>query len=388
MNININLIKKQGDLFDLIVRDNKILEMYHRDGSGYGELALILYNSKQNTIREIEPEVRKTDLVNIHVSFMPCSFVYYATMEPKENGALDINIYAYDLDHQTSGLMCSFQETEDVLTGKKRIRVFILSATQILIQTELVDVQAVDSLMGNILFSQALYDTETNTPIEITEENLNNNGINSIVPLNENEIMIKTGFSFLEDSRLTYGSETDALIESVYTTTNAKFTADIGLRKSNIDMNLLTSTYYDKYILKPDVKDDYIIYNIVDVKNRESECFFYNFVTGEKIRGKNNDLDSGDMRIAYVVDNTPYVRKYIENSCEFVNLLTAENDISFYDEDFVDICGNLFITTRRHGRRNHMRVYRYPHMDLMLEEKCNYIAGIALENDYYLYIDK
>ena len=388
MDININIIKKQGDLFDLIIRNNQILEMYHRDGAGHGELFYNLYNPIKNTISEIEPSVSKTDLVILYVSYMPCSNAYYATIDPKDNGSLDINIYAYDFDHQKSELMCSFRESEDVLTGKKRIRVFVLSPTQLLIQTELLDMHGADALMGNILFSQTLYDISTNTPIEITEENLNNNGINSIVPLNENEIMIKTGFSFLEDSRLTYGSEKDALIESVYTTTNAKFTADIALRKNNIDMNLLTSTYYDKYILKPEVKDDYIVYNIVDVKNHESDCIFYNFVTGEMLRGKNSDLDSADMRIAYIVDNTPYVRKYIENSCEFVNLSTAENDISFYDEDFVDICGDLFITTRRHGRRNHMRVYRYPHMDLLLEEKCNYIAGISQDNNYYLYIDK
>ncbi len=388
MNININLIKKQGDLYDLIVRDNKILEMYLREVSGPTELSFSIYDPKTNTVTEIEPETKKAAFVNIHVSYLPCNEIYYAVYTEREDTSVDIDILAYDLDEKESRFLCSFNETPDVLTGQKRVRIFILSKTQLLIQTEIVDIQGSANLMGNIIFSQALYDTETDIPIEIIEENLNNNGINAIVPLNESEIMIKTGFSFLEDSRLAYGSENDALIESVYTTSIAKFTADIALKLTNIDMNLLTSTYFEKYILKPEVKDDFILYTVVNVEERESECIFYNYLTGEKIIGKNNDIDLQDLRVAYVINNTPYVRKYIENSCEFVNLLTAENDISFYEEDFVDVCGNMFVTYRRHGKRNHLRMYKYPHMDLVLEEKCDYYAGITIDNDYFIYTER
>jgi hypothetical protein len=69
-----------------------------------------------------------------------------------------------------------------------------------------------------------------------------------------------------------------------------------------------------------------ILYTVVNVNDRESDCIFYNYVTGEKLTAKNADIDLQDMWVAYVINNTPYVRKYIENSCEFVNLSTAEND--------------------------------------------------------------
>ena len=388
MNININLIKKQGDLFDLIVRDNKIIELYHKDSPGNGELMFYIYEPKANTLTEIEPNMKKADFVYFHISYKPCSDVYFAVYEKADDGSVDIDIYAYSIERKETRFLCSFRESLAVLSGRKRVKVFVLSKTLLLIQTEIVDTRASDVLMGNILFSQALYNTETNTAIDIVEENLKNNGINSIVPLNESEIMIKTGFSFLEDSRLTYGSEKDALIESVYTTSTAKFTADIALNLTNIDMNLLTSTYFDKYILKPEVKDDYIAYNVVDVNNKVSDCIFYNFVTGERITGKNTEIDLNDMRLAYVLDNTPYVRRFLNNSCEFINLLTAENDISFYDEDFIDLCGELIITSRQHGRKEHMRVYKYPHLDVILEETCKYIAGVKHENNYYFYVDR
>ena len=136
------------------------------------------------------------------------------------------------------------------------------------------------------------------------------------------------------------------------------------------------------------MKDDYIFYTIIDVNEKESDCIFYNYITGEKIRGKNSDVDLGDMRVAYIIKNTPYIRKYIENSCEFVNLISSENDISFYEEDFVDVCGNLFITSRRRGRKKHMRIYKYPRMDVLVDEKCTYAGGIMLDHNYYIYIDR
>ncbi|MBR3245220.1 MAG: hypothetical protein IKF90_21425 [Parasporobacterium sp.] len=388
MNININLIKKQGDLYDLIVRENKIIELYHKDGDASGELIFCVFEPSSNTLREIEPEVKKADFVHFHISYQPCSEVYYAVSKENDDETVDIEIYSYSLIENESRLLCSLKETSDVLYGQKRVRAFVLSKTQIFIQTEVVNASAAKKLMGNIVFSQALYDSETHTAVEVVEENLKNNGINSIIPLNDSEVMIKTGTSFLEDSRLTYGSEKDALIESVYITTIAKFTADIALKLKNIDMKLLTSTYFEKYILKPEVKDDYIAYNVVDVDNKESDCVFYNFISGEKITCKNSDISLNDLRLAYVIDNIPYVRRYINNSCEFINMNTAENDISFYDEDFVDVCGNLFITSRQHGRKTHMRVYKYPHMDVILEETCGYIAGIMHDNNYYIYVDR
>ncbi len=388
MNININLIKKQGDLYDLVVRDNKIIELYHRDVAGPGELSFHVYEPKTNTLTEIEPSVKKIDFVYFHISYKPCQEVYYAVYEENEDTSVDLDIIAYNVARQETRIMCSLHETGQVLTGQKRVKVFVLSPSLLLIQTEIVDTAGAAERMGNIVFTQALYDTESNTATEIIEENLNNNGINSIVPLNETEVMIKTGFSFLEDSRLMYGSENDALIESVYVTTISKFTADIALKLNNIDMKLVISTYFDKYILKPEIKDDYIAINVVNIESKESDCVFYNFVTGDKLTAKNTDIDINDLRIAYVIDNIPYVRKYIENSCEFVNLNSAENDISFYDEDFIDVCGNLFVTHRRHARKNHMRVYKYPHMDLLLDEACNYVAGIEHDNNYYIYFEK
>lgn len=387
MNTGINLIKKEGDLYDLISREDKILELYHYEIDGCGALQFLFYDPKENRVTEIAPEIRKSDRVGIHVSYKPVYDVYFASTEEKEESAL-VTLYAYEIATGETREICSLNESKDVLTGEKRIRFYLLSKTQVLIQTEASLHDESVKRMGSILFTQALYNTETQTAIDIVEENLINNGINMITTLNDTDILIKTGFSPLEDSRLAPGSEADALIESIFITSMAKFTGDIMLKKKNFDMKLLVSTYLDRFILRPEVKDDFIVYNVVDINALESDCVFYNYVTGEKTTGKNTEIDPEDMRLAYVVANTPYVRKYLESSCEFVNMKTVENDISFYEEDFIDVCGDLFITSKRHRRGQNMRVYKYPHMDILLDERCRYIAGIRKENEYYLYVEK
>ena len=387
MNININLVRKQGDLFDLFIRNNSIIEQYHEDMPEGGRLHVYRYDPKANRIIEIEPEARKVDYIHFHVSYKPCTDVYYAVSHMRDDSTVDIDIMAYDLTNERSNLVCTFNESASVVSGRKRVNVFVLSRTQVIVQTEQVASGDTDTLMGTIAFSQVLYDIDAPEPIQVVEENFINNGIHSIIPLNETEVMVKTGYSFLEDSRLSYGSENEALIESVYITTLSKLTADLALKLTNIDMELLQSTYFEQYILKPEVKDDYVFYNVINVEKQESTCVFYNYVTKEKTVAVNTDIDMRDLRLAHVVANTPYVRRFIDSGYEFVNLITAENDISFYDELFIEVCGDLFITSRRHGKRSHLRVYRYPHMDIVLEERCNYTASICFNNDYYLYIE-
>ena len=172
----------------------------------------VVYDPKRNTVREIEPNTSKADFIEIQVSYIPCRQVYYAVCDSGKSRSVSIKIVAYDLHSEESRVLYSFDETPDVMTGQKRVRIFVLSPTQLLIQTEMVATRPAKSLMGNIIFSQIYYNTETDTTIRIVEENLNNNGIHSIIPLNETEVR-RPDF-LLEDSRLCM-MEKDAFIESV-----------------------------------------------------------------------------------------------------------------------------------------------------------------------------
>ena len=215
----INILKKNGDLYDLSWKKDQILEIYHIDHKPADLLKLCVYDPAANSLEEIHPEQSKVAFININVSYKPCEEVYYATYQETEEQMLDIKLLAYHLKTKKTRVVCSFKESRSVLTSQKIIRAFILSPSDVLIQTEVVNKKESSNLMGSIVFTQTMYSADLPAPLPVIEENFNNNGINAILPMNESEILVKTGFSFLEDSRLSVASKNDALIELYYTFT-------------------------------------------------------------------------------------------------------------------------------------------------------------------------
>ncbi len=385
-NYNINLIKSDKGLYDLIFRKNKIIEMYHGDKDGYSSLDFYCYDPLTNVLTQLMSDKLILEAVHIHVCYRPCELLYVATLSADEEDVVCISTF----DPETAEIseLYSFKADDDIFREDTRLQIFVLSPQHLIIQQEVVDNAASGMLMGNIAFSQFLFNIETGIRTDIIEENMINNGINMIAPLNESDVMIKTGYSYLEDSRLGTASENDALIESVFITSTGKLISDIELKLANIDMQLISSTYNDRYILKPELADDYFFYNIVDIESGKSECVFYDHRNGNRITAKNSDVSREDLRLAYVIDNKPYVRKLIGANCEFINIETGENDISFYDEEFLDSSGRILITAKSYGKKNRMRLYKYPGNDLLLEESCNYITCLNSGDDYYIYISR
>lgn len=383
--MNISIIKSQSSLYDLSFRDNHILEVYHVYKDKIDFLEMKLYNPVDNSVKDICPDVKKAGFIDIRVAYKNVHLVYFVTFDIMDSSTIRAQLIGYDPIDDISNVCAVFEIDKKVLTGDMLVKVFILSEDTFILQTEIVKDYKSDILMGTIEFNQWLFTIDSNEPIKIVEENLKNNGISTIEFINDTDIMIKTGFSFLEDVRLKYNSENEALIESVYVTSFSKFISDIGLNLSNIDMELLHSVYFEKYILLPEVKDDYIFYNIVDFKNKSLECIFYNFKSKEFITATQKDVSLNDLRLSYVVDNTPYIRINTTDSVEFINLLTGENDISFYDEVFIDTLGKLFITSKFYGKKSYLRLYNYPKMDGHFDEKCQYISGIYKDSNYYIY---
>ena len=383
----INILKKNGDLYDLSWKGNKILEIYHVDHKPADLLKLCVYDPASNTLEEIMPDLEKIAFFKIYVSYKPCEEVYYATYQDMEEDKIEIKLRSYHLQTKKTRIVCTLQESRSVLTSQKIIRAFILSPSDVLIQTEVVNKKESSNLMGSIVFTQTLYSTDLAEPLNIIEENFNNNGINAIIPMNESEILVKTGFSFLEDSRLSVASKNDALIESVYRTTSQKLIGDLKLALNNIDMYLITTAYFDKYILRPEVIDQFIVFHVIDVASKSSESLFINYVTEEKFTVQNNQIDLSDLRVAYVINNDPYIRRTKAKITDFVNVRTAENDISFVDDSFITVLGKLFVLESGKKHHSNLRLYNYPKMDLVLDAKYTYIAGICKEDQYYLYTE-
>ena len=55
----INILQKNGDLYDLSWKGDQILEIYHIDHKPADLLKLCVYDPASNTLEEIQPDIKK-----------------------------------------------------------------------------------------------------------------------------------------------------------------------------------------------------------------------------------------------------------------------------------------------------------------------------------------
>ena len=380
--MDISLISYKENLYNIAVIGDYIAEYYH-DMSNRNLYHIQLYNPAKNLVREILPNQKKSDVVEIINCIWNSQDIYFASYTQLDDERIEFSIIKYVIKSDTQTTICTFVDNRAVLDQSKRVKVFILTETTILLQGEIQRSEASENMMGNIEFSLSLYNVETYKETSVTETNFLNNGIDIIVPISENKIMIKTGYSYLEDDRLNPTYKDEAFIESVQITTAAKFIADITLATDSVDMELIESPYLDSHIIRPKVTGDYIHFCVINTEKNTTKCIFYNHNTAERFEYNIKGTDLSDIYITYVINNIPYVRKKSEKNVSFVNLKKAEIDITFYDAIFEDQVGKLFILSSFNGK--YMKVYSYPKLNLLLQEKKMYFLSCELNDAYYIY---
>lgn len=383
--MDIILVNAQENLYRLALAGKRIVE-YRRDSKNKYLIHLAVYNPEENTVTEITPQRHKIDFISIENGIWKCREVYYASFEVIDESQIRIDIYRYHPDLKEETKVLSFIRDMDVISGNTRIKVFLLSESVLLVQTEVRKSNASENMMGNIAFSLSLYNLETGEETVVSDSNFINNGIHTIIPVSDTKIMVKTGYSYLEDPRLGNAANHESLIESVYIATIAKFIADITLSSDSVDMPLIESAYLDRYITTPEVTDNYTHFTVVDAAKKITKCIFFHNETDERLEYSLSSFDPEDMYITYVVNNIPYVRKNAENKVSFFNLLKAVSDIEFYEEQFLDQTGKIFITAPENDYQR-IHIYSYPKFQQVINEKTKYLCSITSENRHYVYIN-
>ena len=381
--MNITLVSKQNNLIRVFPVRDRIIE-YYQDPARKDLYDIMVYDPVHNTCYEAAPGIRKSEYIDISNCIWDSCDLFFAACEVSEDGNLTVSIYRHNTDTAQTTLICSFIKNREILNEDKRVKLFILNETTILMQTETRYKTISETRMGSIAFSLSLYHLDTGTETPVTESNLKNNGINCIIPVSDTRIMVKTGYSYLEDDRLDSSNESEAFIESVYVTTVAKLVADITLARNALDMPLIDSAYLDSHITRPFITDDILHYSIVDMKNQNMKCVFYHINTEERTDYVVLGFDPEDINITYVIGGTPYVRKTAETSVSFLNLQLGETDVSFFHETFLDTIGNILITETS-AKHPKMRIYSYPKLKLLAQEDREYMFSCMLHGDCYVY---
>ena len=385
--MNIEIIRGNEDLKSVHVRGGKLLETSVSSDADGSFFHYSIYDPEKETASEIAPEIIKYSFIPAVNCIWKSETVYFASYEQLEGTDIIISLYAYDVAAGKTEKVTEFEEKKNLITNIRRsINIFVLTESLILVQTEHQKSFDVEGLMGNIEFSQFTINLNTQVRTDVKDINLINNGVNSIIPVSENYIMLKTGFSFLEDERLVGKSENEALIESVYYGTMSEFIANLPLENSANSSMLLAVAYYDRIITSPKMADDHIFFTVIDHRNRTGESIFFNFATGETIKCQTIGTDTGDADAACVIDGTLFIRRNLEGRTEFIDARTSLVDCTFEGEDFVGSLGRLLFFSRVKGRRKLLRAYRFPRLDLVFEEEGRYLAGCISPAGYHIYL--
>ena len=384
--MEIKVIRTDEDIINTKIKGNSVLEELKDGGEGLSFSRYFMYDPLSNTRREIAPDIIKYDLIPVFNCIWDSPDVYFATFTDNGENQIDIAVYCYSQAEEKVKKILTFSDSVLVIDGFKMIKIFVVSEDRILVQTEHKKDWEIQALMGNIEFVLSQYDLESGQISPVKDANLLNNGINSIIPLSKTDILVKTGYPFLEDSRISGMSEEEALIESIYVGSLSMFISSLQRDASVTGAKLLDTVYFDKGILHPDVKDEYCFFSEVHYRESRKDTIFYNFVTGETLRCTNDIVELADISNAFIVNNIPYIRSTFEDRTEFLNIKTSEADCIFYEETFITVVGKLFVFSSIKKGKPYVRLYRHPGLDLILEEPGVFQAGCCNDTDYYLYI--
>ena len=209
--MNVTLISNHENLIKAESAGQYIVE-YYAVPERADLVSVQIFDPKENTISEVEPETQKIRFIEIVNCIWNCGDVYFASCDVTENSKLNISVFRYSLKDHNTVMICSFIKNRDLLNEDKRMKLFILSDSTILMQTEILHRSVSENMMGNIEFSLTFYNLDSGTETAVSDANFINNGINTVIPVSEKKILVKTGYSYIEDSRLDTGSKSEGCL--------------------------------------------------------------------------------------------------------------------------------------------------------------------------------
>ena len=384
--MKINLITTKADIKDVYVRGGHILECFEKEAFGRTTFRYAFLDPATGLSNEISPEIGNYSLIPVRNCIWQSEAAYFASYRVQDTGKALITIFRHDSKTKETKEIFSYEEDVPENSESRKTSVFIFQGSLILIQNEDLFFPD-DSSAAQVSFSQVLINCENGTRIRIKDKNLIKNGINTIIPVSKTHILLKTGFSHPEDERFRNIPEEGALIESVYYGITSSFLSSSQLENATEGFKMISTAYNKRNILMPHTAGDYIHFTIVEPEKGTGETIFYNFKTDNTLTCQDLSLDPDDMRIAYVINNVPYIRQSHGNQVDFINLLTSDTECVFYDERFAAALGDLLMFSKVRREKTFLRGYRLPNLELVFETRGTFAAGCRDNEKYYIYVN-
>jgi len=381
--MNINLIRENKNLISAEECGQFILETYLEGKQDRSMLRLILFDPADNSRKEIAPSIKKYERLPVINCIWQSEDVFFASVSVENDNALAL--YRYSIQDDKTDRVAVLGDILSPMQHCDRIKIFVLDRSLFLIQVEMLEIRDIETGKGKLTFRQKLVNTDTGEEVAAADPNLVNNGVDVLKALSPTHIMMKTGYSYLEDERLRPGVAEEALIESVYYGTISQFVTSIGMETSTTGYTMLGTAYHEKNIFGLGTGGDYIYFSIMEPQASSSETIYYNYKTDETLRAHSIEIDESNSVAAFVAYDIPFISQNLSDSIELINIRTSMTDSLFFEEGISGVLGNLVILHSRKRHHEYIRGYMFPKLELNFEQKGRYITGCIKDKEYYVY---
>lgn len=382
--MNIKILKNSQGFEGIILNHRKVLEIKSQK-SQYNNVNLVkyyLFDLETNEKEEVLPKIKKYNIVEIQDSIWESEFLIFSAIIPLEKNKVQIQIIKYYYMTEEFENVFSFTEDINLFSKDLKVRLYPINENNFIIQFE----KATDKNKSN--YELRLVNSKENISVEIVDQNLINNGIDSIIPVSETHSVIKSGKSIFENNLYETINEESASVESISVINVQQLISDILLSGDNLIQETLNQTHLTSTFSPVKVREDFVVYSIINLQTKEEEVYFYNVNTKETINCRNQNVESMEnLAKTYVIDNTPYIKLSTERGTEFYNILRGKVDILFeQDVEVNEYINNIFIVSKiikktKTKIKSVLSIYKYPGMNLLHEEKAIFSGCVNVDRE-------
>ncbi len=364
--MNILFLKKYHGENTKVLEDGRILKIENEEVAE-GEIPPVHYFiddliSKKSF--EILPKVPKFAAFRIVDGCKNTNFIYMTRYLSHEKAFLLIR---YDLANNSSNVVLKYHCPFEKIGVDRQISIFVLNNESLILQEEFLRENLPNDYQGFFYFHSYLYNLNERKRYEIIDDNLLRNGIETIMPLNDNQLIIKTGYNLLTDNRYSFLDKIEVSVESVSVVTTTQFISDIMINRNGIYMEAIEQTYFDQTIPRAEVIGDYLIFSKVDFKTWEELTVFYNYTEKKTYSALNKNVTMEEkLSHPLLISQIPYVKILRKDRTDYLNLISQSVDIQIpKNKELAAVFHEFLIVTENkpslfHRDRKIVTVLRYP----------------------------
>ncbi len=395
--MNIHIVKNSLGVQGRVLNNGFVLQQLESDSQyeNIKQVRYFLYNLEKNESVEIEPTIKKYNLITVKDIKFNSNYVYFTNISQiKENADLiKICLYRYDINENKSVAVYEFEEELEKYNDYMRTRIFAVNKYYLFIQNEFLRANLTEEYVDYFEYELYMYSVNERKKYKINDENLNRYGIIDFEPITSNICVLKSGFSLLKDNRYKILKKNEAAMESVSFVNIGQMVSDILLGQTNVVMDTIENVYYTATIPYVKVENGYIIYSKIKLEdNLEEEIVFYNFAKKEAIMCINGSMgDEHETAITCVMGGKPYLILEKAKGYELIDIheqkntiiLDSDNSIQYIKDNVIVV--SVSVKGLFGKEKTYVMVYKLPSMKLLHREKGKFATCAMLDNEQ-LYI--